>query len=291
MPNALKSKADANPYLRDALQAVPDYPRAVALRANLLERQQRFAAVHTPALPADADADLDAWLADVTKAAETQRTLDVQRDALDAALRDIDRRIENVPQLHTDTLLKSLARDLAALMAAIDNAVAQLDGARTPAEAITRGVEDAYRELPALRESYDLLRAAQMTVVLAADPFHVQAARSAHIDDPMASDLVLANMDAVLPGWRLPDKRNHITINGAMPDRRPWPLDPIEQLVWLSTSNAEVWLPTLAELDALRERRQAHVNPQPKQPQPKPKQASKYPVLNRSITALAAPTS
>jgi hypothetical protein len=56
------------------------------------------------------------------------------------------------------------------------------------------------------------------------------------------------------------------------PDPRPWPTDdPIAQLVWLATSGAEAWVPTLDELRALREKRideRRHPNGEPDQPRP-----------------------
>jgi hypothetical protein len=49
-------------------------------------------------------------------------------------------------------------------------------------------------------------------------------------------------------------------------DVRPWPKDdPVSQLVWLATSGAEPWIPTLTELDELAADRRDRVNPNPRQ--------------------------
>jgi hypothetical protein len=85
--------------------------------------------------------------------------------------------------------------------------------------------------------------------------------RSPHIDDPLADDTHLANLDALLPGWHDPDTR--FAMQGTPDDRRPWPADPLEQLVWLVRSDAEVWIPTTSDLDALHAQRRDRLNPMP----------------------------
>jgi len=96
--------------------------------------------------------------------------------------------------------------------------------------------------------------------------------RSPHVDDPLADDTHIRNLDEVFPGWRDPDTR--ISMQGTPPDRRPWPTDPIEQLVWFVNGPADIWLPTTAELQRLHQQRIKRLNPTPEvQPEPhKPKQ-------------------
>lgn len=141
-------------------------------------------------------------------------------------------------------------------MAEVAAVAARLGGAGSPAQAIARDVAPAWRELPALADRYDLIRDAQQAVTLAVDTLAIENARSRTIDDPIASDLVLSNMDDVLPGWREADR--YITFNGPPRERRPWPIDDrLAQLVWFATSSAQVWIPTIGELRALWQRRQA----------------------------------
>ena len=93
-------------------------------------------------------------------------------------------------------------------------------------------------------------------------------ARSDYIEDDLASDLQLANVDEVLPGWNRPDNRAALSFR-ELGDRRPWPIhDPIEQLVWLVTSDAEPWLPTTKDLAKLRAKRQARRTKAGPKPQP-----------------------
>jgi hypothetical protein len=69
---------------------------------------------------------------------------------------------------------------------------------------------------------------------------------SAHLEDDIASDLILRNLDQLMPTWRRPDDRFTMGMR-ELGDRRPWPTDdPLAELVWLATSDAEPWLPTAA---------------------------------------------
>ena len=64
------------------------------------------------------------------------------------------------------------------------------------------------------------------------------------LDDPLATDTTLRNLDQIFPAWREPDT-THTTLSDApQADPRPWPQDPISQLVWLATSEAQPWVPT-----------------------------------------------
>lgn len=71
-----------NPYLRNALESIPEYPRAVALRAKALEAQQTLRGVQVPAQPTDPDADLSKWLTAVGEATVATVALEAQRGAL-----------------------------------------------------------------------------------------------------------------------------------------------------------------------------------------------------------------
>ncbi len=78
---------------------------------------------------------------------------------------------------------------------------------------------------------------------------------SEYLDDPLASDLSIANLDSIFPDWKRPPADKTI-VGWERPDPRPWPTDdPIAQLVWLATSGAKLWVPTLKQLHELREQR------------------------------------
>ncbi|MBZ4558585.1 hypothetical protein GBO17_14230 [Mycobacterium avium subsp. hominissuis] len=270
MPSAsgLAAAARTNPYLHRALADFPEYSRAVELRAKVIQAQRELRGVAAVPNPADA-AGLDEFLAAVERRTLDELAFEAKRRALMSLRGEIDNRLPSIIAVHADAILASLAADFATLMTEVESVATELRGARNASEAIAHGAEDAWRRLPELRDEYDKLRSAQSSVMLVAVAPHILAtAKSDYIDDPLASDLAIANLDEVLPGWRRPDNRATTTF-GELGDRRPWPVDdPIEQLVWLVTSDAEPWLPTRADLSALRAKRQARAAKAGPKPQP-----------------------
>jgi hypothetical protein len=115
---------------------------------------------------------------------------------------------------------------------------------------------------------YDDIRAAQSLVIDGDDlgRQYRQSAKSSYltdrgIDDPLASDLAIANLDDLWPSWRKPAA---FGLDTRPVDGRPWPSEPVQQLVWLASGNAEPWVPTLGELDALAVERKTAANPNPR---------------------------
>lgn len=268
MPNAagLAAAARTNEYLRRALEPFPDYATAVELRAKVITAQKELRGVGVVPSPADA-AGLDDFLAAVEQRTLDELAFEAKRRALMSLRGEIDNRLTSVITVHSDAILASLASQFATLMEEVRSVAAELHGATTAGDAIARGTENAWRQLPDLRDQYDRLRAAQQTVITVSfEPHLIATARSPHIEDPLASDFALANLDEVLPGWRRPDRRA-VTPFGELGDRRPWPIDdPLAQLVWLVTSDAQPWLPTAKDLAALRAKRQtlrAKAGPKP----------------------------
>ena len=136
-------------------------------------------------------------------------------------------------------------------------------------------------QLGTFREAYDELRQAQEFVMTGEHQW--TASRSNYLDDRHASDCAISNLDTIFPDWR--DKSTRLIIlSGEEPDPRPWPLGPIEQFVWFSSSDAQVWIPTRRQLDQLHADRQRRRNPMPAK---KPK--SKYPKQIHGETMQRAP--
>jgi hypothetical protein len=284
MPNAagLASAARGNEYLKRALEPFPDYAQAVELHMAVIQAQRELRGVGAVPNPTDADG-LNDFLAAVEQRAIDELAFESKRRALMSLRGELDNRLPSLIAVHADAILGSLADDFEQLMAEVSSIATQLNGARNASEAIERGAEDAWRQLPDLRDQYDKLRAAQHSVTLVAFEPHILAtARSDYIEDELASDLQLANMDEVLPGWRRPDNRAATSFR-ELGDRRPWPIDdPITQLVWLVTSGAEPWLPTTKDLAALRAKRQARLRKDGPKPQPPRKEPG---LLNKPIPA------
>lgn len=253
----------ANEYLRAALAEIPDYGRLSALRAKLITYQIGLTPPAEATPPHSADDDIEGWLTEVNEHTAAHRAWQERFDALTAQVQHAGALLANIPTAHSETLLTHLGRELAALMAQTATVTDQLKDARTANEAIAKGVADSWQQLDPLRQSYDVLREAQSQLMArVGNPTILANSSSQYLVDELASDLMVANLDEVLPGWRAP-QTGIIRIQGPDPDRRPWPADPTEQLVWLITSNAQAWIPTLDELHKLWATRKARIDPTP----------------------------
>jgi hypothetical protein len=258
-PLHVLARTRVNPFYARAVAAQPGYLEAVALRdkAQSMQRSLQFPAVVWPDPPTAATANLDDYLAAYTAAWDEEQTRTRNIDALGTVIGACERAVRSAID-DPDNLLTILSADMDELMAEIESAVSKLKGATTPIEAINADTSTAWRELAPLRDTYDSLRHAQTLVLLDAP---VMNHRSPHIDDPLADDTHIANLDDVFPGWHDPD--NRFAMQGTPDDRRPWPADPLEQLVWFVNSPAELWIPTTSDLDALHAKRRDRLNPMP----------------------------
>ena len=262
-PLTVLQTARVNRPYRNALEADAQYVQAAATREKALEAQHTLPAVHWPTSPLDTDVALDDWVAAVADARAAEQAREAKLTALRGLARDCEGVIVGCARVNPDRILKLLAAEFDALMAEVKSVVARLDGATSADAAIHRGTADAWRDLAPLRSRYDELRAAQNFVVQHEHEL-LQNSRSRYIDerhvnpDPLATDLALSNMDQAFAGWRQPDTR--VTVVGEPPDRRPWPEDSAAQLVWLVTSDAKPWLPTIAQVKELHAQRRARLN-------------------------------
>jgi len=185
---------------------------------------------------------------------EAERVHSIEYKALSGLINKCDIMIQGVVH-QKDRLLTSLADDLAEIMSQVSQAVERLDGARNPAEAIDRGVTDAWRDLQPLRDELDVLWTAQDWAMTGDQ--RVIHSRSEHLDDDLASDLRIANLDEVFTDWKHPPQNHALQRWDDRSRLQPWPSDPIQQLVWLCTSGAKVWCPTTRQLDDLKAQRLA----------------------------------
>lgn len=257
-PLAVMNKAESNTYLRAAIDT-PEYRQAVALRADAMNRRANLPAAVTPTEPTSVD-QLDDYLDAVTRAHAAERERELQHNALTAVINRCEATFAAQIDVHTDRILATLSADLADLMTNVDKHVTRLDGAYTAAQVIAAGAGDTWNELTALRRDYDQIRDAQKFVM--ADDMARHASRHWY-DDPMASRLVIRNIDDLFPEWR-DGGSTTITIGATTPEQRPWPVnDATAQLIWLSTSAADVWLPTLQDLEELENELRRKRNPTP----------------------------
>jgi hypothetical protein len=263
-------RCEGNIYYRDAV-ATPAWSDAVALRDKLMHKRTTLQAPirpQSPPITADVDTWLDGWLDDVARTDESERTRAAKLAALDSLITRCDLEIQAV-QHNPNPVLAKLGRDMDGLMTGdIASSVRLLNGAHTPAAVVTAGDPDAlgaWQELASLRDEYDKIRQAQDWTT--ANDHRFQNWKSEYLDDDLASDLSIANLDEIFPAWRRPAAA---VTRWDGPNPRPWPTDPVAQLVWLATSGAKVWVPTLVQLGELRDQRlhaARHPNGEP-QPQP-----------------------
>jgi len=162
----------------------------------------------------------------------------------------------SVVNVDADIILAALDESLGELLDRGSAVCDRLKGARTPAEAIAEGAAaaKAWGELAGLVSDYRQIRAAQTSVMVEFVSV-AQAAKSPQNTDPRASDLLLFNMNQVCPGWRAPS----YDYMGALVWSPPWPQDETEYLVWLCTSDARAWVPTLGQLSVLWSERKPKV--------------------------------
>jgi hypothetical protein len=102
--------------------------------------------------------------------------------------------------------------------------------------------------------NYDQIRIAQEWAM--SGDLQFTSWRSNYIlDDPLATDIAIANLDQVFPAWREPDSTDTTFSDAPQDDPRPWPKDSLEQLIWLAASEAQPWVPTSADLSQLHAQR------------------------------------
>lgn len=93
---------------------------------------------------------------------------------------------------------------------------------------------------------------------------HVTRARPTNGGEEHATDLYLSNLDDVWPHWKAPGGGpQQINLDGTRPRYEPWPDELHQLLLWLATSKAEPWIPTLPELEKLWQQRKNRANPNP----------------------------
>ena len=247
-----------NPYLDSALRDLDGFATAIAVREDAV---RRLDALHNTAPEVTATAPMvagkitDAWLKQAAAARALDRDLQVQREILTQVRSLAEADVPAILEIGADDVFGRLNDDLAELMADASDAALTLDGARTATEAISKGAHAAWAALTDLAVQYDQIRSAQRTLITHW-PEQIQISRTQYQDDEHASDLYLSNLDDIWPTWRRLDAYN-MASGQLTANTPPWPSEPVERLAWLSTSDANVWVPTLDQLEALRAQRNA----------------------------------
>jgi hypothetical protein len=255
-------RAALNDYYRRAVQT-PEYDRAILLHAKATQLRQELAPIPQAPMPSSAD-ELDDMLEVVAGLAHLEREKVEKWNYLTVVISASQNAITSVVNAK-DHVIASLQTDLDEIVSALAAVVDRLDGARNAAEAIQRGVADPWQELSPLRAQLDSVWQAYDWTMMGDQ--RVIHSRSEYLDDTLASDLRIANLDEVFGEWKHAPGNNVIQ-RWDSPRVQPWPADPIEQLVWLATSGAKLWCPTPRQLDEQKAQRiadRAHPDGPPQQ--------------------------
>jgi hypothetical protein len=255
-------RAALNDYYRRAVQT-PEYDRALLLNAKATQLRQELAPIPQAPMPSSAD-ELDDMLEVVAGLAHLERERAEKWNYLTVVINASQNAITSVVNAK-DHVIASLQTDLDEIVSALAAVVDRLDGARNAAEAIQRGVADPWQELSPLRAQLDSVWQAYDWTMMGDQ--RVIHSRSEYLDDTLASDLRIANLDEVFGEWKHAPGNNVIQ-RWDSPRVQPWPPDPIEQLVWLATSGAKLWCPTPRQLDEQKAQRiadRAHPDGPPQQ--------------------------
>ncbi|WP_407686008.1 hypothetical protein [Mycobacterium sp. HUMS_1102779] len=274
-----------NKYLAAALDELPGYRQALDVAE---QARQALTALKPPETvppelnPLSSGKVTSEWI-DATVAHRSAAALHEQRRGVLIQLeRDARSTASSSFRMNVNPALAKLNAELTAVLNEVAAIADELDGATTPAEAIDKDLGAQWKRLPALHNDYRELREAQDRLMTAAPAdYSMNARRKDGGGEDHASDLYIANLDEIWPQWRGRGGVEVIKLDGSPnPRREPWPTDPIELLLWLVTSGAKAWIPTLADLDQLRADRNARANPKPNTPVP----GIRKPPINQSPT-------
>lgn len=256
-PQLVMDRLAANRYYRLAMET-PALMEAIELRSRALQTRAELAPTPAVPMPTGPDADLVAWCELVIQIGDLERIRAAKTEALEHLIAAQDIKISSVAS-DTAPALTRLNQSLAIVMDVARKLVSRLKGCHTASAIVANGDPDvlvAYQDLRRLRVEYDSVRAAQ-DFLMTGDP-RADWHRSEWLyDDELATDLAIGNLDEIFPRWKRHQSDFSVTriADGPEPDPRPWPKDKTEQLIWLVTSGATVWVPTKADLHQLSERR------------------------------------
>ncbi|CQD07425.1 hypothetical protein BN000_01483 [Mycobacterium europaeum] len=260
------------PRLQRVVNALPGYQRALEVAASADEWLRTQPPV--PPVPADLEPGntgniSDEWIAAVKAHTSATASYELSRNIVITEKQLAANRANHIVDTSLDLCLGALASDLTQLMQGAEHWVAELNGATTAEEAIAADAGPAWRSLTNFAAEYRDIRAAQSWLIGRAPQ---QIWRSCTPDLPgedHANEAFIMNLADIWPNWRQ-GGTNMSTVfvgPGSAPNMRhePWPADEYSaaMLVYLITSDAEPWLPTIRELRQMWEERRHPTEKQP----------------------------
>lgn len=262
-----------NPYLKRAAEALPGYREALELLADADEYLRNISA------PQKDSAELDPLRSgtispewhDALDAAEAaaaryekhrHRTLTIKQRAIGRAT--------SILTSGVNLMLCALDDELTRLKSEVKDVERRLGGASTSDEAIALGVAPDWRKLQAdLAPEYATLRDAQTYLLLNVAPrSYWTSCRPPLGGENHASVAWIRNLPQLWPDFRQPGlSSTRINLDGSQHREEPWPTDDGPQfLLWAIRSGAELWIPTLRQIDQLFRDLRQRDNPDSDQP-------------------------
>jgi hypothetical protein len=259
-------RAASNPFYKRAIET-DEHLEAVALHEKLTRKRAELEPTPRPPVPTSVEHDLDELLfIAVNLDADEDRRVK-QHNWLTAWINQTENRIQSELHQH-DRIIAALGADHDETMREMSEVVARLRGARTATEAIKAGVADDYAALEPLIDKRDSIIQAYFWTVPAD---LIIRARSEYLEDDLATDLLVGNLDDIMPSWKQPPRNTALQLWGDTRRHQPWPADRIEQAIWMCTSGVQMRLATtkqVRELWAQRIAGRAHPDGEPPQPKP-----------------------
>jgi len=257
---AIDGLAEAQEALRRVREhtAAPDRgPPASVLAPGVLLSRVADAIVGGAEVPGDLALQLLA-------AENAERERAAGRDALRAIKVDLEQRLQSARAAGTDRALGVVRDELEDVLARTREVDGALGAVRTPEAAMAAGSEaiEAWQRLLALVDRYDQVRAAQLHLIrselggggavtdgafarggIFANMYDLNPELQARATHRRPADLGFTD-SFMVPPWPAPDVEpgDHLG---------PWPTtDRPAFLRWVATSEAEAWVPTVAQLKA-----------------------------------------
>lgn len=245
----------------------PEHDQAQRLAS---EARQKLATLYTQSAevpaelhPFQAGTVTDEWIDFVLHHQANRERVQAASNVLKSFIKEAEGRAqESVP--HSGALLAEYHKLLTQLFAETTIVVEQLNGADSADKAIAADRGTQWKQLVALADDYELLRDAQRSLM----PMDlVRSASPSQGGDERINDLTVSNLDKLWPSWRqpwlTPGQTTHVS-SGRVDRLEPWPEGSMQQFIWLVTSPAELWIPTVPELQSLWRRRRDRINETPK---------------------------
>ncbi|MGW3542044.1 hypothetical protein ACWDNI_16075 [Nocardia niigatensis] len=246
--------AQRNEYFAAAVEQLPGYLNAKKVAEDAEQLLEQLVTPHvTVASPLESGTITGEWLDACATTRLAAAEVEARRAAL-TELRDTARSIQtSAVTIHADRMLATLNADLTAIIAHGRTVCADLGNARDPRSALEAGpaAAHAWTQIRPLLGDYRNVRNAQ-NIVMAEFPYEIQRAKSTANLDTLATDLLLSNLDELAPTWRQPGGNS---MTGGSLWEAPWPTAEDEHFVWLCTSPAQPWIPTLTQLEDLWQNR------------------------------------